>query len=192
MYPDGVCKVSGDYYTKMVRFYDINYQLAKLDDQKAIFSSYCEFLNYFDPSITLQFSFVNEKRPRREVERNIEIKAQDDEFGDLREELSDVLRTKLMQGNNGMEKSKYITFGIHAKNLKDAKSRLDNIENAVINNFKQMGAKSEPVTGEERIKILHDILNDGSDSPSRCTDVPPRCGNHSPTGSACNSRYATP
>ena len=165
MYPDGVCKVSGDYYTKMVRFYDINYQLAKLDDQKAIFSSYCEFLNYFDPSITLQFSFVNEKRPKREVERNIEIKAQDDEFGDLREELSDVLKTKLMQGNNGMEKSKYITFGIHAKNLKDAKSRLDNIENAVINNFKQMGAKSEPVTGEERIKILHDILNDGSDSP---------------------------
>ena len=87
MYPDGVCKVSDDYYTKMVRFYDINYQLAKLDDQKNIFSLYCEFLNYFDPSITIQFAFVNEKRPKWEVERNIEIKSQDDEFGELREEL---------------------------------------------------------------------------------------------------------
>ena len=165
MYKDGICKVSGDYYTKMVRFYDINYQLAKLDDQKNIFSSYCEFLNYFDPSITIQFSFVNEKRSASEVERNIEIKDRDDEFGDLREELSELLRNKLMQGNNGMEKSKYITFGIHAKNLKEAKSRLDNIENAVINNFKQMGARSEPVTGEERLKVMYGILNDSAASP---------------------------
>lgn len=165
MYPDGVCKVSDDYYTKMVHFYDINYQLAKLDDQKNIFSLYCEFLNYFDPSITIQFAFVNEKRPKWEVERNIEIKSQDDEFGELREELSDVLKTKLLQGNNGMEKSKYIIFGIHAKNLKEAKSRLDNIENAVINNFKQMGARAEQVSGEERLKVMHDILNDSSESP---------------------------
>ena len=37
IYPDGLCKVSGNYYTRMVQFHDINYQLAQNDEKQHIF-----------------------------------------------------------------------------------------------------------------------------------------------------------
>ena len=33
MYRDGICQVTPTYYTKMVEFYDINYDLLEIDDQ---------------------------------------------------------------------------------------------------------------------------------------------------------------
>ena len=34
---DGICRVEDGYYSKMIRFYDINYQLAQNEDKNAIF-----------------------------------------------------------------------------------------------------------------------------------------------------------
>lgn len=57
MWPDGVCRVTGSFYTKTVQFQDINYQLSQNEDKSAIFDAWCDFLNYFDSSIRFQFSF---------------------------------------------------------------------------------------------------------------------------------------
>ena len=50
-------------YSKTVRFYDINYQLAQNEDKNTIFESWCDFLNYFDASIRrpdmAYFGFTN-------------------------------------------------------------------------------------------------------------------------------------
>lgn len=34
MFPDGICRVGLDYYTKTVQFQDINYQLAQQEDKE--------------------------------------------------------------------------------------------------------------------------------------------------------------
>lgn len=60
MYRDGICRVSERQYTKTIRFFDINYQLAQADDQALIFENYCDFLNYFDSSISVQLTLVNQ------------------------------------------------------------------------------------------------------------------------------------
>ena len=36
MFPDGICRVGLDYYTKTVQFQDINYQLAQQEDQRSL------------------------------------------------------------------------------------------------------------------------------------------------------------
>ena len=36
MYPDGVCRVTDNYYTKTVQFQDINYQLNQNEDKTAM------------------------------------------------------------------------------------------------------------------------------------------------------------
>ena len=59
MFPDGICRVTDNYYSKTVQFQDINYQLNQNEDKTAIFDSWCDFLNYFDSSIHFQLSFVN-------------------------------------------------------------------------------------------------------------------------------------
>ena len=159
IYKDGICRTDDNYYSKMVQFYDINYQLAQNDDKAAIFENYCEFLNSFDSSVEVQITFLNQQVNFDEYAKNIDIPEQDDCFNDIRKEYSDMLKMQLSKGNNGLVKTKYITFSIKADNLRNAKSRLERIEASVLNNFKVMGAMAEPLNGGERLKILHDVMN---------------------------------
>ena len=75
---DGICRVQGKTYSKCIRFYDINYQLAQNEDKNAIFENWCDFLNYFDASIHFQLSFINHKSSMKEFEQVIRIRPQED------------------------------------------------------------------------------------------------------------------
>jgi hypothetical protein len=164
MHRDGVCRVNGKLFTKTVMFSDINYQLAQNEDKNAIFESYCDFLNYFDSSISVQFTFVNRRVDVKEFQRSIDIPDKDDEFGSIRREYAGMLKNQLERGNNGLVKTKYITFGIESASLKEAKPRLERIETDVLNNFKTLGVAARPLNGTERLEVLHGQLHpDGSE-----------------------------
>ena len=164
---DGICKVNSRLYTKTIRFNDINYQLAGNEDKTAIFENWCDFLNYFDSSIFVQFSFINQRTDIDEFKKQINIPQQDDDFNDIRSEYSGMLQQQLTKGNNGLIKRKYITFGIEADSLRAAKPKLERIEADILNNFKTLGVKTEPLSGYERLKVLHDVFNMDSNEPFR-------------------------
>lgn len=130
---DGICKVNSRLYTKSIAFEDINYQLAQNEDKTAIFENWCDFLNYFDSSIFVQLSFINQKASLNEFRKRINIPAQDDAFNDIRSEYSGMLQSQLTKGNNGLVKKKYITFGIEADSLRTAKPKLERIETDILN-----------------------------------------------------------
>ena len=159
MYPDGICKVTEKRYSKCVVFEDINYQLAQADDKTAIFENWCDFLNYFDASVSVQLSFINQGARKEKAQAAIEIPAQDDAFNSIRREYADMLKNQLEKGNNGLEKCKYITFSIEADNLAAAKARLSRIETDVLNNFKVLGVTARPMNGQERLNVLHGIFH---------------------------------
>ena len=164
---DGICKVNSKLYTKTIRYNDINYQLAQNEDKTAIFENWCDFLNYFDSSIFVQLSFINQRASLNEFKRQISIPTQEDAFNDIRSEYSDMLQAQLLKGNNGLLKRKYITFGIEADSLRTAKTKLDRIETDVLNNFKMLGVQTEPLSGYERLRVLHDVFNMDSNEPFR-------------------------
>lgn len=177
MCKDGICKVNSRLYTKTVRFSDINYQLAQNDDKTAIFENWCDFLNYFDSSIFVQLSFINQRASLNEFKKAINIPQQEDDFNDIRTEYSDMLQNQLVKGNNGLIKRKYITFGIEADSIKSAKPKLDRIEIDILNNFKTLGVETEPLTGYERLRVLHDVFNMDSNEPFRFSfDMTARTG----------------
>ena len=159
MYPDGICRITEKKYSKSVVFEDINYQLAQADDKTAIFENWCDFLNYFDASISVQLSFINQGTQRGEAEKAIDIPARDDAFNSIRAEYSDMLKNQLSKGNNGLVKYKYITFSIEADSLAAAKARLARIETDVLNNFKVLGVAARPMTGYDRLKVLHGVFH---------------------------------
>lgn len=144
---DGTCKVNSRLYTKTIRFDDINYQLAGNEDKTAIFENWCDFLNFFDSSISVQLSFINQQAGIGEFQKSIQIPAQDDAFNDIRAEYSGMLQDQLAKGNNGLVKRKYITFGIEADSLRTAKPKLERIESDILNNFKALGVKTAPMSG---------------------------------------------
>ena len=159
MYPDGICRVTEKKYSKSLVFEDINYQLAQADDKTAIFENWCDFLNYFDASVSVQLSFINQGARKEKAQAAIEIPAQDDAFNSIRKEYADMLKNQLEKGNNGLEKCKYITFSIEADNLAAANARLSRIETDVLNNFKVLGVTARPMNGQERLNVLHGIFH---------------------------------
>ena len=159
MYPDGICQVTDKKYSKSIVFEDINYQLAGSDDKTAIFENWCDFLNYFDASVSVQLSFINQGTQREEAEKAIDIPMQDDAFNSIRSEYAGMLKNQLSKGNNGLVKHKYITFSIEAGNPAAAKSRLARIETDILNNFKVLGVTARPLNGQERLKVLHGVFH---------------------------------
>lgn len=159
MWPDGICRVKPGYFTKTVQFQDINYQLNQNEDKTAIFEGWCDFLNYFDSSVKFQLSFMNMAANKETYGKSIVIPPQGDDFDGIREEYTEMLRNQLARGNNGLIKTKYLTFGIEAANVKVAKPRLERIETDILNNFKRLGVSAEPMNGKERLALMHGMFH---------------------------------
>jgi len=167
MYKDGICKVSRNHYSKMVEFYDINYDLLEIEDQGTILEDYSKLLNYFDPSVQFQLFLFNRRVSEEELAAQLDIPLQGDAFDDIREEYSQMLKKQSAKGTNGIIKSKYFIFGVDAMDLKEARAKLNNIEKDVIRNLNAMGTNAHSLDGKERLRVLHEYFNQGSLEPFR-------------------------
>jgi type IV secretory pathway VirB4 component len=167
MFPDGICRVTDSYYTKTIQFQDINYQLNQNEDKTAIFDSWCDFLNYFDSSIRFQLSFLNLSATQDSFAKSVTIPPQSDDFDNLRAEYTEMLRNQLAKGNNGLIKTKYLTFGVEADSVKTSKPRLERVEIDILNNFKRLGVMAVSLNGTERLRLLHDIFHMDAPEPFR-------------------------
>ena len=173
MHPDGICQLPGGLYTKTVEYEDINYAVASTEDQTAIFGGWSSFLNYFDSSLPFQLSFVN-RRSRSVSRYKVNIPVQQDAFNSIRGEFVDMLKGQIAKSNNGIERSKYITFGMPAGSVAEARPRLERVEADVMGNFKRLGVQSRPLDGRDRLAALHGQLHPGSREPFRFSwkDIP--------------------
>lgn len=165
IFSDGICHVGDKLYTKTLQFGDINYQIAQNEDKTAIFESWCDFLNYFDSTIKFQLTFLNTTANTKDYEKSVFIAPQADDFDSIRTEYTEMLHNQLARGNNGLVKTKYLTFGIEADSIKIAKPRLERIENDLWNAFKRLGVQLTSLDGKQRLKLMHNILRMGGNDP---------------------------
>ena len=161
MFPDGICRVTDRYYTLTIQYQDINYQLAQQEDKTAIFEEWCAFLNSFDSSIHFELSFMNMATDAESFEKKVRIPYRNDRFNSIRNEYSQMLRTQLAQGNNGLTKTKYITFGIEADSMREAKPRLHHVQTDMMNNLKRLGVSARVLNGRERLQLMHAMFHMG-------------------------------
>ena len=176
IFKDGICRVNDRLYTKSMEYEDINYQLAQADDQSAIFDGYCAFLNSFDSSLPFQLSFINHRsRPESKYKLNIPMK--EDGYSDMRSEYVEMLEGQIAKSNNGIVRTKLLTFGVSADSLAAARPRLERVEADISSNFKKLGVQSRALNGLERLEILHGQLHPGGTEPFRFTwDMIPKTG----------------
>ena len=159
MFPDGICRVKDGYYTKTIQFTDINYQLAQQEDKTAIFEEWCSFLNLFDSSISFELTFLNCSTDAKAFARWIRIPFKKDRYNSVRSEYSGMLKEQMERGNNGLTKTKYITFGLYANSMKEAKPKLIHVETDLLNNFKRIGVQAKLLNGRERLALMHQIFH---------------------------------
>ena len=173
MHPDGVCQLPGGLYTKTVEYEDINYSVASTEDQTAIFGGWSAFLNYFDTSLPFQLSFIN-RRSRSRSKYKVNIPPAQDDFDSIRAEFTGMLKNQIAKSNNGIERSKYITFGLPADGIAEARPRLERVEADVTGNLKRLGVPSVPMDGQARLALLHGQMHPGNREPFRFSwqDIP--------------------
>lgn len=70
MYESGICEVEPGLFSMTMAFTDVNFQLARQEEQKSLFTQYSEFLNYFDPDTHLQISLVTRRVDEAEFRRD--------------------------------------------------------------------------------------------------------------------------
>ena len=159
MYPDGLCRLDEKTFSRCIEFEDVNYQLAKPDDQTAVFEALCDMYNAHDASIGMELSLVSRRMNREDFVKRIEIAAQGDHFDHIRECYTQMLRAQLEHGNNGLVKTKYLTLTIEAKDVKAARARFSRIVADALGHFKVMGALAKELSGKEWLEMLHGILH---------------------------------
>lgn len=162
---NGICQIDKNHFSKTLKFTDINYLLAKEEDKETIFKLYSDFLNSFNEDTEIQFSFINRKNEILDDGKDFEHIKKDkyDGYEYLREEYFNMLKNQKSKGNNGIEKSKYITFTIEDKDLETAIKRLEKIEFNITNNFKKLGVKTEKLDGRDRLRLFHSLINSKKD-----------------------------
>ena len=131
------------------------------DDKTAIYDEWCSFLNFFDSSVQFELSFMNMSTDAESFEKSIRIPFRKDNFNASRAEYSQILKKQLSQGNNGLTKTKYLTFGIEAESMRQAKPRLNHIENDLLNNFRRLGVMASTMNGKERLRLMHSMFHMG-------------------------------
>ncbi len=167
MFQNGICRVGNEYYSKTIQFQDINYQLALQEDKTEIFEEWCSFLNFFDSSVHFELSFMNMTTDAESFEKSIAIPHKKDDFNGVRDEYSTMLFGQMQAGNNGLTKTKYLTFGIKAASMKEAKPRLTHIEMDILNNFKRLGVRAKSLNGTERLELMHTQFHMGDNEKFR-------------------------
>lgn len=155
---DGVIEVEKGLFSTSIKFADINYQIAKKEDQKRIFLKYCDVLNYFNASNNVQITLQNRKISDEEFTEEYEMQYKNDEYDRFRKELNNRIVSQDTSNNSNIEKCNYVTVSIYAKDMKEAKNQFTRLQNEVRNNLKRVGSRSDVMNLEERLKTLHDVF----------------------------------
>lgn len=159
MYPDGVCRVTDKLYSKTMQFYDINYQQAQDSDKDAIFGGWSGIQNFYQPGVHIQYSYPNFKTNEAEFERDLILNPQEDGNNDIRDEFTGMLMGQVEKGNNAIVRTKYATISVEADSLRSAKVRLEQTELQMLNHYKRLGIRGEPMDGKQRLELLYRILH---------------------------------
>ena len=157
MYPDGICRITNRLYSKSVLCDDINYAEASDDEKAVLFELYCKLVNYFGPSVGFELSVICYPADLVEYRKMLALNPQGDQFDEIRKEYSDMLLSKA--GLCKTERRICLTYTIEADGIRQARSRLEQIDNDVVGHFRALTVAAHPMDGYERLTILHRCLH---------------------------------
>lgn len=159
---NGIFEVARNRFSKCYRFQDINYTTTNEIEQIDIFERYCKFLNSLD--VCFKITINNKNKDMEQVRDYVFLQYMDDGFNHFRKAYNDIMERKIHEGRQGIEQERYLTITIERKNFEEAKAQFATIEASIHKAFNELGAEIVVLTGNERIKVLHDFYHLGEES----------------------------
>lgn len=161
-YEDGIFESADGYFTQTIAYEDVNYELLDNDPKNILFERWCTLINYFEPDIHFQFNYGCMEIDQKKYARNFELKQQEDAYNLVRKEYSDMQVDKFSRGTNNLSKERYLTYGIHAKDYKSAKVKLNKINKQIESKLKRLNSRSRLLDGYERLELIFRIFHPGT------------------------------
>ncbi len=161
-YEDGIFESAAGYFTQTIAFEDITYQLLDNDPKNILFERWCTLINYFNPDIHFQFNYGNMEMDRDVYAKDFVIPLQEDAHNLVRKEYSDMLIKQFAKGTNNLKKERYLTYGIYAKDYKNAKLKLAKISKQLEKYLHKFNSRCHVLTGYERLELLFRIFHPAS------------------------------
>ena len=163
-YENGIIQVDNDTFSKMYRLSDLNFAIESNDEQKKIFGRFMEFISSFGPEVHIQTLIYNKSINNADLEQNILIPLRNDQLNEYREEMNDMLISKMSEARNNIVHEKYVIFSTKAEDIENAKTTFARLDAEVAKSGQRLtGTEAEVVPIEERLQIMHSIYN--LDSP---------------------------
>ena len=159
---NGIFEVARNRFSKCYRFQDINYTTTNEIEQIDIFERYCKFLNSLD--VSFKITINNKNKDMEQVRDFVFLQDMDDGFNHFRKAYNDIMERKIHEGRQGIEQERYLTITIERKNFEEAKAQFATIEASIHKAFNELGAEIVPLTGNERIKVLHNFYHLGEEN----------------------------
>ena len=159
---NGIFEVARNRFSKCYRFQDINYTTTNEMEQIDIFERYCKFLNSLD--VCFKITINNKNKDMEQVRDFVFLQDMDDGFNHFRKAYNDIMEKKIHEGRQGIEQERYLTITIERKNFEEAKAQFATIEASIHKAFNELGVEIVPLTGNERIKVLHDFYHLGEEN----------------------------
>lgn len=160
-YDEGLFEVEPNKYSKCFELMDINYLVAREEEQIDIFEKWGEFLNYFSDDMAISLCVDNRIVSMNEQEQKVYYKLKHDDYDIHRGEYNKILRKQIIAGRNDIQQVKYITVTIDCDNVYEALLKFHRIEQEVVTNLRQIGSNGRVMTTEERLELLHDKFRHG-------------------------------
>lgn len=161
---DGIIEIKQGIFTRSYLLGDVNYQIAKHEEQKEMFMSFGQLLNSFDPTMNFEITINQKNINMDEFERQTMLPLMSDGLDELRVERNEMLKRKILEGKNHLVKEKYLTVAVHADSLEAAQTAFIRLDAEIDANIKKIGnATATALTSAQRLEILHDIYNIGDE-----------------------------
>ncbi len=161
---DGIIEIAPGEFTKSYLLGDVNYQIARQEEQEEMFFRYGEALNAFDPTMRFQITFSLHNINMGEFEEETMLPLMGDDLDELRQERNVMLKKKILEGKNNLVIEKYLTVSVKAENLEEAQTAFARLDSEIASNINKIGgATATPLSTVKRLEILHDIYNLGSE-----------------------------
>lgn len=155
-YEHGLFEISPGLYSICFDFTDVNYQVARLDNQADIFLKWGDVLNYSSTDIRLSYTIYNKPVKASDMLEGIYVAPLEGHEEDVRN-FNRMLKRQFNVGHNDIRKEKYLTVTAHAKDPYDAEEKFSKIEHELTKLMARCGSKLSRQDTERRLSILHDF-----------------------------------
>lgn len=158
-FQDGLMHIVGDEYSKMWQLGEIDYEVARSEEQENVLTSYSEALNVLDKDSRYQMLIIN-KRLNNSVLDGILMTHLADGYDAYRSEINNIISERYETDQKNFKASNYMVLTTKARDTKQAQRQLNTLFQKYEQeyNASDVGLLFDPLDGQQRLAVMSGVL----------------------------------